>query len=113
MNINLNQVLAIIIAVLGVWVVSAANLTDLFGQGVAKLIVSASALTMSTLSAILGVLTGQASQVKAVSNMQGVEPIQINKNANSTLAQLAVDPTQPKIQPVPADTAAVRDNARN
>lgn len=112
MNINLNQVLAIIVVVLGVLVASTANLTDLFGPTTAKLVVSASGLLSSVLSGILGVLTGQSGQIKAVQNMPGVDNIVVNKQANPTLASLAVDPAQPKVVAAPGAEATIAATAK-
>ena len=111
MNLNINQVLAIALVILGVFVASTAQLTDLFGPAVAKTIVSVSGLFMSILSGIVGVLTGQSSQIKAVQAMPGVEKIVVNAQANSTLAGLAVDPAQEKIETAPGAGAAVARTA--
>jgi hypothetical protein len=45
--------------------------------------------------------------------MPGVEKIIVNKQANQTLASLAVDPNQPKIETVPADKKAVQSTANS
>jgi hypothetical protein len=111
MNLNLNQVLAIVLVVLGVFVASTAQLTDLFGAGNAHIIVSLSGLLMSILSGILGVLTGQAGQIKAVRSMPGVDQVVVNANANATLAGLAVDRGEPKIKIAPGAEAAVKATA--
>lgn len=113
MNLNLNQIIAIIVVILGVFVASTAQLTDLFGPLVAKTVVSASGLLMSVLSGILGVLTGQASQVKAVQSMPGVDNIVVNKQANPTLAALVVDPNQPKIVASPGAEAVIAATAKS
>jgi len=47
MNFNRNQVIGIVIVVLGVLTASTSQLTDLFGPGATKAIVSASTLLMS------------------------------------------------------------------
>lgn len=111
MNLNRGQVLSIVIAVLGVWVAAGAQLTDLFGPGVTKLIIAGSTLTMSTLAAVNAVLQGQGSQIAAVQAMPGVEKIVVNERANATLATLAVDPAQNKIETTPQATAAVQATA--
>jgi hypothetical protein len=112
MNLNANQVVAIALVILGVFVASTAQLTDLFGAMAAKYIVSFSGLLMSILSGILGVMTGQSSQVKAVQAMPGVEKIVVNAQANETLATLAVDPAQAKIEALPSAQAAVNKTAQ-
>lgn len=95
---NGKQVISIFIVVLGVLMVSTAQLTDLFGPVVAKSIVSVAALVNSILGGTLGVLTGQANIVKDVQAMDGVESIKVNSKANQTLAALAVDPLNDKIE---------------
>lgn len=112
MNLNINQVLSLILVVLGVFVASTAQLTDLFGPLVAKTIVSLSSLLMAMMSGALAIITGQSSQIKAVQAMPGVEKIVVNSQANSALATLAVDPAQAKIETTPASAAAVQATAR-
>jgi hypothetical protein len=111
-NLNANQVIAIVLVVLGVCVASTAQLTDLFGPHAAKTIVSVSGLLMSILSGVLGVITGQGSQIRAVQNMAGVDKILVNGRANETLASLAVDPTQQKIEPTRGSEQAVQTAAK-
>jgi hypothetical protein len=64
------------------------------------------------LGVVLAFMTGQANAVKAVQAMPGVEKIVVNQQANAALATLAVDPTQTKIETVPADIPAVQATAR-
>lgn len=104
---NGKQVISIFIVVLGVLMVSTAQLTDLFGAQVAKGIVSVAALVNSILGGIMGVLTGQANIVKDVQAMDGVDRIVVNKNTNQTLAALAVDPANAKIEAKPGSEATV------
>lgn len=99
MNLNRGQVLSIVIAVLGVLVASTSQLTELFGPTVTKSVVSASTLAMSILAGINMALQGQSSQLAAVQAMPGVEKIVVNQKANATLATMAVDPAQLKIEP--------------
>lgn len=113
MNINRGQVLSIIIAVLGVWVAAGAQLTDLFGPGATKVIIAGSTLTMSTLAAVNVILQGQGNQIAAVQAMPGVEKIVVNEKANATLATMAVDPAENKIEATPQATAAVQRTAAN
>ena len=112
MNININQIIAIVLVVLGVCSASTAQLTDLFGAGAAKYIISGSGLLTSILSGVLGIITGQGSIIKAVQAMPGVERISVNSQANSTLATLAVDPNQGKIETIPGAAAAVAATAK-
>jgi hypothetical protein len=57
-------------------------------------------------------LSGQASLVKDVRSMPGVEGIEINRQANSTLAVLAMDPAESKISVRPQDAAKVAETAK-
>lgn len=112
MNLNRNQLMAITIAVLGVLMVSTAQLTDLFGPAVAKSVVSVAALLNSILGSTLAVITSQGGQVLDVLAMPGVDKIDINAKANKTLAAIAVDPSIDKISPTPAAQAAVAATAQ-
>ncbi len=114
MNINLTpgQIFAIILAVLGVLGASTAQLTDLLGATEAKVIVTISSLLSSILSTILAVITGQGSQIAAVQAMPGIEKITVNAQANSTLASLAVDPANDKIESLPSAASAVAATAK-
>lgn len=97
MNLNRNQILAITIAVLAVLMASTAQLTDLFGHAMAQNIISAAGIVNGMLSGVLAIVTGQAGMVKDVRAMPGVETIQVNAQANPTLAAIAVDPKEPKV----------------
>lgn len=97
MNLNRNQIIAIVVAVLSVLMGSTAQLTDLFGPGITKTIISTASLLNSGLSAVLAVITGQGGMVRDVAAMEGVTKISVNSAANSTLASVAVDPLQPKV----------------
>ncbi len=111
MNLNTNQVLAIILVILSVLVGSTAQLTDLFGAHVTQDVVSVASLLMAVLNGILVVITGQTGQIKAVRSMPGIEKLVVNDQANATLAQMAVDPTEPKIGAKPDSLAAVKATA--
>jgi hypothetical protein len=111
MQINLKQVISIAIAVLGVLMISTTQLTDLFGEGVAKTIVSLAALLNTTLGSVMAVISSTSQQFKDVSNTTGVEPLRINKDASPALAMLAVDPTINNIAPTSADRVEVEAKA--
>lgn len=102
MNLNIKQVLSIIGAVLGVLMISTTQLTDLFGPGVAKTIVSIAGLVNTIISSTMAVITSQGSTVRDVLAMPGIDKINVNGQANSTLASIAVDPNVNKISPTPA-----------
>ncbi len=112
MNLNQNQIIAIIIAVLSVLSGATAQLTDLFGALVAKDVVSVSGLITTILSSVLAVITSQGSQIKNVLQMPGVDHISVNAEANSTLATIAVDPKQAKIEPTAAALQQVAEIAK-
>jgi drug/metabolite transporter (DMT)-like permease len=105
------QILAIVIAVLGVLMASTAQLNDLLGPTLTKTVVSIASLTNSVLASILAVLASQGNLVTDVQAMPGVEKIMVNKEANSTLAGLAVSPVNSKIEAVAADAAAISATA--
>lgn len=105
------QWISIVLVVLGVLTASTAQLTDLFGEESAKLIISVASMANSALAGILAVLTGQSSTVKEVQAMPGVEAIVVNKWANMTLATLAHDQEQKKILVKAGDEQAVEDTA--
>lgn len=111
MTLTRNQILAIILAVLGVLMASTAQLTDLFGPSATKSIQSVAGIANSVLASILAVITGQSGIIKDASSMQGVEKITINSEANSTLAALAVAQDQPRIEPTPQAAQAVQATA--
>ncbi len=96
-TLNNTQLLLILMAILSFASGATAQLTDVFGAGTAHLIVSVATLLNGVLSSVMVALTGQSSQVKA--------------QANQTLAQLAVDQGQPKIEVTPAALGAVRATA--
>lgn len=111
MNINIKQVLALAIALLGAVIASTAQLTDLFGQGNAKIIISVASMLNSLLGVTMSVISSQTGLVSDVQAMPGVEKIVVNDKANPTLASLAVDPKMLKIEPKPGDESAVRATA--
>lgn len=112
MNLTINQYISIALVILGVNVASTAQLTDLMGPQIAKYIVSLSGLLMSIVAGIQGIISGQASQVKAVQAMPGVETIVVNAKANQTLAGLAVDPAQLKIESLPQAEKTIQSIAK-
>lgn len=102
--------LAIIIAVLSVWAGAATQMTELLGPTIGKTIVTLSSLTVATLGAVLGVISGPMSQtdkIQAVTAMPGVEGVLINRKATPELAQVAVDAGEAKVAPAPGESAAV------
>jgi hypothetical protein len=113
MNLTGKQLLAITIAVLGVLMASTAQLNDLLGVNVAKTVVSIAGLTNSILASILAVLASQGNIVTDVQAMPGIDKITVNARANTTLATLAVDASNPKITAAPGSEEAVLSTARD
>lgn len=111
-NVTPIQWFLILIAFLGALSGSTAQMTDLFGPTVAKDIASGASFLSGLISAILIPLNGQGSQVKSVRSMPGVEDIQVNRQANPTLAALAMDPNENKISVRPQDAAKVAEIAK-
>ena len=111
-SLTSTQIFMLVIATLGVLTASATQLTDLIGATNTHYVIASASLLMSILSGWGAILFGQGNQIKAVQAMPGVEAITVNAQANSTLAQLAVDPAQPKIDVVPAAAAAVAQTAK-
>lgn len=101
MNLNGKQIISIVGAILSVLMISTAQLTDLFGPGVAKSIVSVAGLGNLVLQSIMTAITSQGSQVRDVLAMPGVDKIDVNAAANKTLAAIAIDPSIDKIAPTP------------
>lgn len=95
---NTKQVLSIVLVILGVVTASTSQMSEIFGPATAKYMISVAGLFMSMLAGIQGVLSSQSSLVRDVQAMPGIEKIVVNKDANSNLATLAVDPAQPKIE---------------
>lgn len=112
-NLNVKQIIAITIAILGVIIGSNAQIVTIFGEHASHSIIACAGLINSILSSILAVLTSQGSTVKDVLAMKGVEKIAVNEQANSTLATIAIDPTQPKIEPTYAAFQQVSETAKN
>lgn len=112
MNLNGKQTIAIVVVVLSVIIGSTAQLTDLFGAGATKIIISLASIMNAILSGVLSVISSQTGTVKDVQSMPGVEKLVVNREANSTLAAMAVDPAQAKIETKPGDERAVRETAQ-
>ncbi len=116
--VTIAQKLALTIGILGFVASGGTQLTDIFSPFgsiaplIVKEIVSLSGFVSGVLGIVLTFSTGQGSQIKAVQAMPGIEKIVVNEKANATLATLAVDATQPKIETTPAAENAVAATAR-
>jgi len=115
--VNTAQKLALTIGILGFVATGGTQLTDIFAPLgslapiVVKEIVSLAGFVSGVLGIVLTFTTGQGSQIAAVQAMPGVSKIVVNEKANATLATLAVDTTQPKIEVAPSATQAVKATA--
>lgn len=112
MNLNAKQIISIVGAVLSVLMISTAQLTELFGAGVAKSIVSIAGLGNLILQSIMTAITSQGSTIKEVLAMPGIDKISVNSQASQALSAIAVDPTVNKIAPTPAALDAVTATAK-
>lgn len=111
-NLTPLQIIGIVLVINGALIGSAAQLTDLFGPLTAKYIISIASLGNSIFGGIVTLISGQGAQIKNVLAMPGVENISVGRQANATLAAIAVDPTQNKIAPTDAATQAVIATAK-
>lgn len=112
MNLNRNQIISIIIAILSVLAGSTAQLTDLFGPGITKTIISVAGLFNTILSSVMVIITSQGGTVRDVLAMPGVEKLDVNGDAGKTLAMMAIDKKQDKIAPTPAAMQQVTETAK-
>lgn len=110
-NLTPQQWFLVFLAALGVASGATAQLTDLFGPKIAHLVVTASSLASTLISAIMVPMTGQNAQIRAVDAMPGVQSIVVNEKANPTLAAVAVDPNS-KVEATPAAAKAVEATAK-
>ena len=112
MNTTQTQWLAIAAVVLNALVGASTLWTSIFGQADAAIVISILGLINTILAGITFVLTGQAAQIKNAAAMPGVERISVGTAANQTLAQVAIDHSQSKVQPTEAAKSVVQDIAR-
>lgn len=88
-------------------ITGAALLQTLLGQALTIDIVAALGILNIIISSYAAAVSGQASLVKDVAAMPGVERISVNAAASPALATVAVDPDQKKVGPVTPDVRAV------
>jgi len=105
------QWIAVAIGMLGVFATGGTQLDVIVGVTMAKVIVAICTLTSAALSVPLAILTGQGSVLRQVQAMPGVEKITVNAQANQTVAQLATNQSNPKIEATPGAQAAVSRTA--
>ncbi len=112
MNVTRTQWIAIVMLALGLIAGGANTLTEFFGAGIAAKLASAASFLSSFVAGAQIILGGQGQQVLDVKNMPGVEKIDINAQANQTLAKLALDPTVNKVGIASGDKDAVLETAK-
>lgn len=112
MNLTRGQLLSIAILALSILGASTSQLTDIFGPGMTKTIVSISTMLTGFLSGVGVIIGGQSSQIAAVQSMPGVEKIVVNSQANSTLAAMTIAPENSKIEALPSAQSAVEATAK-
>lgn len=112
-NLSTVQILALILVILGAITGGTAQLTDIVGPNWTRVLVAAASLGTSVISGFVMVLTGQSNIVKSVQAMPGVDKIVVNEKANQTLAALAVDPSNAKIEATPQATQVVLETAKS
>ncbi len=98
-NLNWKLILGILSSINGGLITGAALLQTLFGQDLTIKVVAVLGIAQIIVSSVQSSLSTQASLVRDVASMPGVTRISINEQANSTLAQVATDPAQPKVGP--------------
>lgn len=111
-NVTTKQWFQIIQGTIGGLVTGAALLQTLLGQDLTIKIVAGLGILNIIVTAIATPLMGQGEAVKEVLAMPGVDHINVNAEANSTLAKIAVDPSLTKITPTPAALQQVAETAK-
>lgn len=111
-NLTPVQIIAMILVVLGAISGGTAQLHDIVGANLTKILVAISGLSTTVLSGWIMIITGQASQIKAVGDMPGVEKIVVNEKASQTLATMAVAQEGNKVESTPEAQAAVEATAK-
>jgi hypothetical protein len=110
---NYKLILNILSSVNGGLITGAALFNPLVGQDISLKVISVLGICQIIVSAINSNLSTQANTVRDVASMPGVERVTVNAQANSTLAQVATDPQQPKVGAVTPEVRAVlRDLAK-
>jgi hypothetical protein len=115
MKLTPMQIVGIILLANGVITGSVNEMTDLIGAVWAKHLISLAIMGSGFCGGLVTMFGGQpdqATQVKSVLAMPGVEKIDINGLANAILAKMAVDPAQNKIAPTPAAMDQVAATAK-
>lgn len=109
-TLNAKQIVLIIIALLSFIAGASANLTELFGAGVAKTIVNAAVFINGLMSAAMTPFLSTASVVKDAADVKGVD-VNVSREAPKNIAALAVDEANLSISPAPGEERAVAEKA--
>lgn len=112
MNVTNKQWLAFAGVFLSVLIGSTAQLTDIFGPAHAKAIISLASMANGLVNGAIAIFASQSSIVKETAAMPGVDAITVNTQANQTLAQVAMDPANFKVAPVPGAEPTINDIAK-
>lgn len=110
-DITALQWLGIILVINGALIGSTAQLTDLLGPNVVKIVVAICSIGNAVVGGLVSFMSGQGSLTKTVAGFTGDDGrpavrVGVNANAGSALAAVAVDPAQPNIGAV---TPAARE----
>lgn len=97
----------IISGINGGLITGAALLQTLFGPDLSLKIVAGLGVLGIIINSVGTALSGQASLVKDVAAMPGVDRVAVNANASPALAQVATDADQPKVGAVDAGTRTI------
>lgn len=101
MNITPLGWLGILVLFNSVIIGGTSQMDVIFGLATTKLITAIAVLANGFFGGLITMFSTQGAQVKNVLAMPGVEKINVNAQANSTLAAIAVDPNVNKIGPTP------------
>ena len=112
MSLTRNQWFLICGTILSAIVTSTAYFTDMFGPTAAKEIVGTAGFLNMILNGIGVAFSGQGQTIKDVLAMPGVDSMTVNRDANQTLASIAMDKTQDKIAPTVEAEAKVSQTAK-
>jgi hypothetical protein len=111
-NITIKQWFQIVSSSVAGLITGAALLNPLFGQALSLKIVAGLGIVNIIVGSVGTALSGQKDTVQEVLDMKGVERIRVNKDANATLAALAMDPTVDKISPTDEARTVVAATAK-
>lgn len=101
MNLNTKQIISIVGAILSVLMISTAQLTDLFGAGVAKSIVSVAGLGNLILQSIMTAITSQSATVSSVADIANDRSQPQSSDARQAL--IAATISLPEVQTIVTD----------